>query len=110
MTIQWPLYKLRAEPRSAEIDAGVAAATSFEGWQSGFIGEANNIKMVAFIIVTADGSKDQTPAGRQTAAATGLTKIISDAGYASYVSDTMIEGIVTSVLNAVAQVRGQTGD
>ena len=105
MTIQWPLGKLRAIPREAEITAGVAAAAAKEGWMSGLIGEPNNVKMVTYVITVADGSKDQTPAGRQTAAVTGLTKIIKDAGYGSAVSAEMISGIVDAVLKAVAALR-----
>ena len=74
MTIQWPYQKLRAEiVDPAEITAGVAAAQSYEGWESGLIGEDNNRNMVVYVITTADASADQTPAGRQTAADLGLT-------------------------------------
>jgi len=107
MTIQWPLAKLRAIPRDAEIAAGITAAQSYEGWESGLIGEANNRNMVVYVITSADAGADQTVAGRQTTADAALTKIIADAGYANEVSAAMIAGIVTAVLTAVAQVRGK---
>jgi uncharacterized membrane protein YhfC len=105
MTIQWPLAKLRAVPRDAEIAAGVAAAQSYEGWESGLIGEDNNRNMVVYVITTADAGADQTAVGRQVTADAALTKIITDAGYANEVSAAMIAGIVAAVLQAVATVR-----
>jgi hypothetical protein len=89
----------------AEIAAGVAAAESYEGWESGFIGAQHNHDMAALVGDAADAATDQSAAGRQEAAVASLTKVIADNGYASEVSATMIAGVVTAVLGAVANLR-----
>ncbi len=89
----------------AELDAGTAAAESYEGWEAGFVGDANNRSMVALVIAAADAAKDQTAEGRQAAGAAALTKTIAAAGYGSEVSAEMIGGVVAAALGAIATVR-----
>jgi len=100
------MTEFRWNPTDAELAAGVAAAIVYEGWiDSTAIGEANNESMVTLVITTADASPDQTGNGRQASAVAALTTAITNAGYASEVSSTMIIGVTAAVLQAVAALR-----
>ena len=93
---------------SAEAAAGLAAAESYEGWLDAIaIGEANNGHMVELVITTADAATDKSAAGRQAAALSALTEVITKDGYIDQVPAGMLSGVTTSVLAAVAALRAQ---
>ena len=92
----------------AEAAAGLAAAEAYEGWPDAeVIGVSRDQEMVQLIITTADAATDQSVAGRQDAALSALTDVVTKAGYIDEVPDGLLAGVATAVLAAVAGLRAQ---
>ena len=89
----------------AELAAGIAALESYvkgiAPFESMFV-PANAYQTAVMDIVTAaDGSADQTPAGRQAAAQVAMRAAIDSAGDGSEISDQQIHDGTAVVLAAV---------
>lgn len=83
----------------ADIDAGIAAAEAYEGWEAGFVGAAHNREMVIILLNAAGASADQSLAGRRSAAVIALNAAIAAAGQSGSVPDGMIAGVTAAVIN-----------
>jgi hypothetical protein len=91
--------------KQTEIDAGVTALVSYEGWEANFFPEGANAGIATTVIDGADKGLDQSPAGRQTAGERALRAAAVATGHSDQLSDDMCRGATSAVLAAVAALR-----
>ena len=93
----------------AELAAGIAALKSYvkgiAPFESMFVPANAYQTAVTDIVTAADGSADQTPAGRQAAAQAAMRVAINSAGYGSEISDQECSDGTAVVLAAVNKSR-----
>lgn len=86
--------------------AGAAALKAYvekiDGWEADWIPEADYEAGVDAIVMAADASQDQTPAGRQAAGGAALLKAITAQGYGGKVTADQCNEAAAVVLAAIA--------
>jgi hypothetical protein len=94
---------------NAEINAGAAALEAYaegQSWRARFAPAGTWHEGSITVIKAADGSTDQTPAGRVSAGITGLHDALKSVGHESEMNAQQYHDAAAVVLAAVHKLRG----